>query len=107
MSATHDKMLDQTASTKKSTRVAGKSGAPATYLTGVKCSRPFPVDPEIRRRLALESAHEVWSVFTENADIREGHFFVYAGTDYPIRSVANWPFADETHLALVLEELKA
>ena len=76
MSATYEKLLDRTADTKRSTLSGGKFGAPATYLTGVKCTRPTPLDPEIRQRLTLDTPHELLEVFTEAADIQEGHTLV-------------------------------
>ncbi len=43
--------------------VDGKRGEPATHLSGLFCSPLDPVDPEIRRRMALETPHELLQTF--------------------------------------------
>lgn len=106
-SASFLKMLTQTADTKKHIYSDGKYGTPATYLTNVKCSPISSISAEIGQRATLETPHEVFETFTEAADIEEGHILVYDGTDYPIRSVADHLFQNETFLRLVIEELKA
>jgi len=40
-----------------------QKGNPATNLTGLKCIPLMPVDPELRRRLGLETPHEIKQTF--------------------------------------------
>ena len=40
-----------------------KKGEPTTHLTGLLCTPLDPVDPETRRRLALETPHELLQTF--------------------------------------------
>ena len=57
--------------------------------------------------MALDTPHELLEVFAENVDIREGDVLTYDGTDYPVRSCANWPGTDSRFLRLVIEDLKS
>jgi hypothetical protein len=106
-SASFAKMLTKTADTKRSVYSNGKWGKAETYLSEVKCTPKHPIAPEISARDTLETPVELFEVFTETADIQEGHILVYGGTDYPISSVADYLFQNETFLRLVIEELKA
>lgn len=40
-----------------------KKGEPTAHLTGLTCTPLDPVDPETRRRLALETPHELLQTF--------------------------------------------
>jgi hypothetical protein len=40
-----------------------KKGEPTTHLPGLTCTPLDPVDPETRRRLALETPHELLQTF--------------------------------------------
>ncbi len=60
------RMANVTASTKRT-----KKGEPTTLLTGLKCTPLDPVDPELRRRLALETPHELLQTF-----LADGNGFV-------------------------------
>lgn len=52
------------ATTKRSPAVSsGKRGAPVANLTGLKCTPLDPVDAETRRRLGLETPHELKQTF--------------------------------------------
>lgn len=107
ISASFTKMLTQTADTKRPSYTDGKYGQAETYLTDVRCTPIHPVSVELGSRDALETPHELYEVFTEAADIKEGHTLVYGDIDYPIRSVGDYTFQSETFLRLVIEELKA
>jgi hypothetical protein len=52
------RMATVTAGTKRT-----KKGEPATVLSNLKCTPLDPVDPELRRRLALETPHELLQTF--------------------------------------------
>jgi hypothetical protein len=100
-----------TASTKRSPAMAGgKVGAPAAYLGGVKCTPLDPVDPELRQRMQLETAHELVQTFVVGAlDIITGDILVVGSVEYPIRAVANWAASTrggDAYLHLILEDLK-
>lgn len=65
------RLLTVTASTKRQPAInAGKRGAPATLLTGVRCTAldPIPVTPEIRERLDLKTPHELLETFVDGSD---------------------------------------
>ncbi len=55
-------MATTDASTKRT-----KKSEPATNLTGLKCIPLMPVDPELRKRLALETPHELKQTFIADA----------------------------------------
>ncbi len=38
-------------------------GAPATVLSGIRCTPLDPVDPELRKRLGLDTPHELLQTF--------------------------------------------
>lgn len=103
------RLLTKTASTKRPPApVAGKRGVPETHLTGVKCTPLYPVDPELRERLALESPHTLWQIFVaDGTDIVAGDVLVYGGKDYPVKAVApwEWPSSGQAFGAVIVEEL--
>jgi hypothetical protein len=58
------KLATVTASTKRSPAIAsGKRGSPATNLTGLSCFPFDPVQPELARRLALDTPHELLQTY--------------------------------------------
>lgn len=57
-SASFRRMASVTVGTKRT-----KKGEPATVLSNQKCTPLDPVDPELRRRLALETPHELLQTF--------------------------------------------
>lgn len=109
VSASFRRLLTKTADTKRPpTLVGGKRGAPQTHLTDVRCTPLYPVDPELRERLALESPHTLWQVFVaDGADIRAGDVLVYGGEEYPVKAVAPWPWPSSglSFGAVIVEEL--
>jgi len=104
------RMATVSASTKRPPAVSGgKRGSPATSISSLVCTPLDPVDPELRERLGLETAHEVLQCFVQGGlDIKEGDLLVVGGTEYPVRAVGEWrwPPDAEDYLHLVLEELK-
>lgn len=98
-----------TASTKRLPAVSGgKRGAAVTNLASLAIVPLMPVDAELRQRLGLASAHELLQTFVDGtgADVAEGDVLVVGGTEYPVRSVADWPGADIGFKHIVVEELK-
>lgn len=99
-----------TASTKRPPAVAGgKRGVPVTQIVSLSCLPLDPVDPELRERLGLETAHELLQTFAQGGlDIQEGDVLVVGSTEYPIRAVADWRWPPDgaDYLQLVLEDLK-
>jgi hypothetical protein len=85
----------------------GKRGEAATHLSGLTCTPLDPVDPEVVRRLNLNTAHELLQCYiTGTPDILEGDSLVVSGKAYPIRSCAEWKWRSEVYLHLILEDLK-
>lgn len=106
MSASLLRLLTVTAATKRAAVSGGKRGEPTAHLAMLEIAPPMPVSPELRERLGLRTAHELLQTFAAaGADVREGDTLVTDGTDYPVRSVANWPGAAGV-LHLVIEDLK-
>lgn len=111
MSASFARLLNATASTKRATVdiSTGKRTAPSANLDSVTCTQLYPVDAEIRQRLVLQGPHELYQVFTDgNTDVKEGDVWVQGGTEYPVRSVADWPWrgTSSAYKQIVIEELK-
>lgn len=112
MPSSFGKLATVSASTKRAPAISGgKRGTPTTNLTGLSVTPLDPVDPELRERLALETSHELLQTFVEDAtnatiDIAEGDLLTVGGTDYPIRSVAEWTYSDGVYYHLILEDLK-
>ena len=109
-SAGFTRMATVSASTKRPPAVSGgKRGSPVTQVASLSCLPLDPVDPELRERLGLETAHELLQTFVQGGlDIQEGDVLVVGGTEYPIRAVADWrwPPDEADYLQLILEELK-
>lgn len=85
----------------------GKRGVPTTYLTGVKATPLDPVDPELRKRLALETPHELLQTFLLGSqDVLPGDILVSGTVEYPIRSSAEWSDHGEVLRHLVVEDLR-
>ncbi len=97
------------ASTKREPAVVdGIIGDPVENVASMVCTPLDPVDPELRKRLALDTPHELLQTFTEETDIVEGDILVVSAVEYPVKSVANWTeFRGDTFLHLIIEELKA
>jgi hypothetical protein len=101
------RMATVTASTKRTVASAGKITAPTTNLASLQVTPLYPVDPEIKQRLALNTPHELLQCFTEGApDVKEGDVLVVAGIDYPIKSVADWAGLSGSYKLMVVENLK-
>lgn len=53
-------------STKRSPAIAGgKRGTPAANLVGLLCTPLDPVDPDLRRRMELDTPHELLQTFIQ------------------------------------------
>lgn len=100
-------MATVTASTMRAPAISGgKRGTPTTQVAALKCTPLDPVDPELRQRLALDTPHELLQTCTAETDIREGDVLTVSGTDYPIRSCAEWSWRGGSYRQLILEVLK-
>lgn len=70
----------------------------------------MPVDPELRERLGLSGAAELLQTFTQGGlDIIEGDYLVIGTTEYPVRSVGDWPWrpdGTDNRLHIVVEQVK-
>ena len=101
------RFLTVTASTKRAPALSsGKRGAPTTNVANLLCTPLDPVDAELRKRLALETPHELLQTFTNETDIEEGDILTVSSVDYPIRSCGEWVWRSTTFRHLVLEDLK-
>ena len=66
----------------------------------------MPVDPEMRKRLDLNTPHTIYETYLHGElDIKNGDRLVVDSVEYPIRSVAPWPWGDDKFLHLILEDL--
>lgn len=61
------RLASVTAATKRSPALSatGTRGAPAAYLSAVKCTPLDPVDPELRSRLKLNTPHELLETYID------------------------------------------
>lgn len=63
------RMANVAASTKRPPALsAGKRSAPATKLTGLKCTPLDPVSSEIQKRVALDTPRELLQTFLTDGD---------------------------------------
>lgn len=98
-----------TASTKRNpAAVGGKIGAPVENLSELSITPLMPLDPETAITLPLSSPREAKQTFIDTiVDIVEGDVLVVSGTEYAVRSVAEWNGGtDQSFLHLVVEEIK-
>lgn len=104
-----DRLATETASTKRSPTVSGgRRGTATTSVASLSCTPLDPVDPELRERLALSTPHELLQTYVRgDPDILEGDIFVSSGSEYPIRSCAEWKWSSDVFLRLILEDLKS
>ena len=109
MSDSFSSFASVTASTKRNpAAVAGKIGEPVENLTGLQITPLMPLDPETAVTLPLGSPREAKQTFIDTiVDIVEGDVLVVVGTEYAVRSVAEWKGGmDQSFLHLVVEEIK-
>lgn len=94
-------------STKRAILSGDLRGEPVAYLSGLKCMRLMPLDPELRHSIEIDTPHELLQTFIEgNDDIIEGDILVIGASEYPIRSCAGYPWQGTTRFRLVVEDLK-
>ena len=63
------RFLTVTASTKRQPAISGgKRGLAETYLVAIPCTPLDPVDPELMKRMALDTPHEVLQTFVDGGD---------------------------------------
>jgi hypothetical protein len=100
-----------TASTKRRPAISGGLiGVPVTSISSLKCTPLQPISPDVAKRQALNTPHEVAQTFVIGSpDIKEGDILVIGSREYPIKAVENWSNASTgkgAHLLLVVEDLK-
>ena len=98
-------MATVTASTKRGNMTTGFQA----NLSGLKCFPLAPVDPETRKRLELNTPHIVYETFFQgDLDIKKGDLLVINSVEFPVRSVAVWPWQmTDTRLHVVVEDLRS
>lgn len=99
-----------TASTKRSGGIAsGLEAAYAENIASLKCLPLDPVNPEMAQDIGGATWRELLQTATEGGlDIKEGDLLVVAGTEYPIRSVAEWTWPPDAtdYMILILQDRK-
>lgn len=106
ISPSFDLLMSVTASTK---RADYDTGTMVANLTGVAIHPLSPVDPEVRKLLNLSAHHgELLQTFTRETDIQEGDVLTVDSTDYPVRSVADYPWRPTSahRLVVIVEQPK-
>lgn len=85
----------------------GRRAEPVTYLTDVRCSNLFPVEPEVAQLLPNKSPKELLQCFVPGTeDVTEGDVLVFSAREYPIRAAAEWRLRTRAVTHLILEDLK-
>jgi hypothetical protein len=95
--------------------VGGKRGLPVVHLSGLRATRPQPMNGQdagaLLQRLAWNTPHTAKEAFVAgHHDIQTGDVLAVDGRTYTIRSAAEWSLlrdAGEPFTHLVLEEVKA
>lgn len=100
-----------TASTKRST----DGDTPAAYLASLLITPLWPLSPETRNTMALNSPREAKECYHVPVaggalpDVVEGDRLVVAGTEYPVLYAAEWAGIDADDipcLHIVVQEIK-
>ncbi len=99
-----------TASTKRYGAVAatGLQAAAAASIVSLKCTPLDPVDPELKKRLGLETPHTLLQTYVDaGLDIKVGDILVVSNVEYPIKACGSWSWrlTGSTFVALVVEAL--
>lgn len=105
-------LATETASVKRATIAAGRRGAPATVLEGLRCTPLYPADAGAANALLLriksETPYRILETFVlGRPDIQGGDVLAVGGAEYTVRSVAPWamPGASREFTHLMVEEL--
>lgn len=90
------RMAAAAASTKRNPApVAGKTGKPEAYLSGLKALPPMPASKDVIERYQLKSPRDVfWTALEGSPDVLEGDELTVAGAVYRVRGVGPWPGAN-------------
>lgn len=106
--ASFDELASVTASTKRrGAIVAGLEPDYSEQIASLSCLPLDPVSPEIAMGVEGLSFREILQTAVEGGlDIVEGDLLVVSGTEYPIRSVADWEWRGSTYKMLLLEDRK-
>lgn len=112
-SPSFNRMAVVTASTKRPPALSGgKRGAPAAYLTGVRCLPLDTAEQQMVRTYAARSGQALdtpldmlQTMVDGNQDVKEGDILVVSGDEYPIRNINDWYWRGSKFLHLLLERL--
>jgi hypothetical protein len=109
MSLAFTRQLTVTASTKRPpTLSSGKRGAPAAYLTTLKCMPIDHTSRDTQNTFQLETPINYRQTMTlDTYDIKPGDVLTVSGVDYPIVYVQRWPAMpgrNDAYKLLVLTE---
>lgn len=113
-SNTFSRIATITASTKRPPVIAGgKAGAPVTYLSYLKCTRPVTPSNsrELEQTFQLSTLVTVKVVYVQdNLDIKMGDTLVISSGDFagefPIRNVGMYGFGSDVRKELTIEVLR-
>jgi len=107
MSASFDRLLRVTCSTKRPPALSGgKRDEAAANLTGKLCTRFYPVTAETAIEAGLQTPHTVQQVYMDkDTDIRNGDYLTVDGVDYPVKAAFLWPWVDgESYMHVVVDK---
>lgn len=83
-------------------------GAPATYLTGLRCMPLDPNTPDSMREVATDVPYRALYTLVDGPhDIREGDRLVVDGIEYPILTVQRFDWRSGEYRLLRLEDVTA
>lgn len=106
-------LATKTASTKREPAVSGSTvGAPATHLASLPVTPFQSASAELANEASIgdpreaKVCHAFTAVSGDLYDVREGDVLVVDGTEYPIRSVAEFNRGDDSYLRIIVEETK-
>ena len=101
-----DKMLTKKASTQRAPAASASLhvGAPAAYLTGLRCMPLDPNTPDSMRELVTEIPFRALFTLVDGPhDIREGDRLVVDSIEYPIHQVQRFDWRGSEYRLLMLE----
>lgn len=106
-------MATVNAKTTRASMSSGKRGGSGSdNLTGLKIVPLAPVNPELARRLEIDTPYETQVTFWDgsggNDDVREGDKLVLtdSGDTYDVAAVGTWAW-DDNFVQVFLEETKS
>lgn len=89
-------LATRTASVKRASIASGKRGAPATVLTGLQCTPPYPADPgavaNLLQRLGINTPYRMFETYVLGEQPIQAGDTLEVDEDgaYQVRAVASW-----------------